>query len=112
MDLPAPMLANPERSFGPRESGVTPAAGRRDRGEHSAGLRVDLLDAIAGELKQVPAVEGRSGACAGDLDRAQRLTARRIEGDQPVSGSKPDVLAVIGDAMHVVDIRKRSILSN
>jgi hypothetical protein len=55
-----------------------PAAGRRDRGWHAAGLRVDLLDAIRAELEQVPAVEGRAGI-RGDLDRAQRLPARRIE---------------------------------
>src|SRR5262249_45957308 len=112
IDLSAPMLPNPERPFGPRESGVTAPARRRDRGEHSAGLRVDLLDAIAGELKQVPAVEGRSGMGAADLDRAQRLAARRIEGDQPVSSGQPDVLTVIRDSMHVVDTREGSILSN
>jgi hypothetical protein len=59
MDLPAPMLPHPERPFGPREPRVTAAAGRRDRGEYTAGLRIDLLDAILGDLKQVLAVEGR-----------------------------------------------------
>ena len=60
IDLPVPILPHPERPFGPRESRVTAAAGGRDRGEHAAGLRIDLLDAIPGELKQVLAVEGRS----------------------------------------------------
>ena len=69
MDLPVPILPDPERPFGPREPRVTAAAGRRDRGEHTAGLRIDLLDAILGELKQVLAVERR--ACMrGDIDRA------------------------------------------
>src|SRR5262249_17333124 len=36
MDLPVPILPYPERPFGPREPRVT-AAGRRDRGEHTAG---------------------------------------------------------------------------
>jgi hypothetical protein len=79
MDLPAPMLPHPERPFGPCEPRVTAAAGRRDRREHTTGLRIDLLDAILGDLIQVLAVEGR--ACMrGDIDRAQHLSARRIEG--------------------------------
>ena len=110
MDLSVPRLPDPERPFGPREPRVTTAAGRRDRGEHTAGLRIDLLDAILGDLKQVLAVEGRS-RMRGDIDRAQRLPARRIEGVQLVSGSKPDVLTVIRDPMHAVDTRKGSILT-
>src|SRR5262245_15579838 len=39
MDLPAAMLPYPERPFGPREPGVTAAAGRRNGGEHTASLR-------------------------------------------------------------------------
>src|SRR5262249_39670531 len=79
MDLPVPILPDPERPFGPREPRVTAAARRRDRGEHTAVLRIDLLDAISGDLKQVLAVEGRSCTRAGDIDRAQRLPARGIE---------------------------------
>src|SRR2546430_6901007 len=52
MDLPAPMLPHPERPFGPREARVTAAARRRDRREHTAGLRVDLLDAILGDRSE------------------------------------------------------------
>ena len=37
MDLPAPMLPHPERPFGTRAP-ITAAAGRQDRGEHTAGL--------------------------------------------------------------------------
>jgi hypothetical protein len=58
-----------------------------------------------GELKQVPAVEGRA-SMRGDLDRAQCLAARRVKGVQGVSSRKPDVLPVIRDPMHVVDTRK------
>jgi hypothetical protein len=50
MDLSISILPDPERPFGPREPRVA-AAGRRDRSEHTAGLRVDLLDATLGELK-------------------------------------------------------------
>jgi hypothetical protein len=68
------------------------------------------LDAILGELKQVLAVEGRSGM-RGDLDRAHRLPARTIEGVQFVSGGKPDVPAVKRNPIHAVDTRKGSVLT-
>ena len=111
MDLPLPILAHPQRPFGPRESRVTAAARRRYRGEHAAGFRIDLLDAILDDLKQVLAVEG--GSCMRrDIDRAQYLPARSVDGVQLVSGREPDVLTVIGHAMHVVDTRKRSVLTN
>src|SRR3546814_17772304 len=61
MDLAIPVLPHPERPFGPGEPRVAAAAGRRNGGEHAAALRIDLLDAVIGELKQVLAVEGRSG---------------------------------------------------
>src|SRR5579864_972999 len=111
MNLPVPILPDPERPFGPREPRVTAAAGRRDRGEHTARLRIDLLDAILGELKQVLAVEGRS-RMRGDIDRAQRLPARRIDGDQLVSRGEPDVMTVIRDATHVVGTWKGSVLAD
>src|SRR5205814_5214509 len=110
MDLPLPMLAHPERPFRPSKPGVAAAAGGRDGGEHAAGLRVDLLDAILGDLKQVLPVEGRS-CVRGDINRAQHLATRRIEGVQLVSGSKPDVLAVERNPMHVLDTRKGSIFT-
>src|ERR1700676_1039185 len=111
MDLPVPILPHPERPFGPREPRVAAAAGRRDRGEHAAGLRIDLLDAILGDLKQVLAVERRS-CMRGDLDRAHRLPARRIERVQLVSGRKPDLLTVIRDPTHAVDTRKGPIFTD
>jgi hypothetical protein len=61
MDLSVPILPDPERPFSPCEPRVTTATGRGYRGENTARLRIDLLDAILGELKQVLAVEGRSG---------------------------------------------------
>src|SRR5262249_49020341 len=109
MDLPVPILPHPQRPFGPREPGVSAAARRRDRGEHAAGFRIDLLDAILGDLKQVLAVKGRSGMCS-NVDGAQRFPARWIEGAQLVSGSEPDVLTVIRDSIHAVDTRKGAIL--
>src|SRR5262245_48860996 len=48
----------------------------------------------------------------GHIDRADRLPGGRIEGVQLISGSKPDVLSVISDSMHVVDTRKGTILAD
>jgi hypothetical protein len=85
--------------------------GRRDCAQHTAGRRIDFLDAVVGQLKQVLAVEGRSRV-RGDIDRSDHVSARRIEGAQPVSGGKPDPLTVIRDSAHASDTRKGSVLSN
>src|SRR5262249_54630209 len=69
VDLPVPILPDPERPLGPREPRVGAAAGRRDRGDHTAGPGIDLLDATGGGLIEVLAVEGRPGI-RGDVDRA------------------------------------------
>src|SRR6266581_6110904 len=109
-DLPVAILPDPERPFGPCEPRAT-AARRRDRGEHTAGVRIDLLDAILGELKQMLAVEGRS-CMRGNIDRAQYRPARGIERVDFVSGCKPDVPTVERNATYAVDARKGSILAN
>jgi hypothetical protein len=75
------------------------------------GLRVDLQDAILGDLPQVRAVEGRSGM-RDDVERAHHLPALGIEGDHLVSCREPDLLTVIRDAVHVVDAREGSILTD
>src|SRR5262245_46141572 len=112
MDLPLAVLADPECALGPRESRVASAAARGgNRGEHAAGFRIDLLNAIVGELKQVPAVERRAGM-RGDIDRAQRVSACRIEGVQSVSSRIPHVLTVERDATDVVDTRKGSVFAD
>jgi hypothetical protein len=67
MDLPAPILPDPQRTFRPREPRVSATAGRWDRSQHAAGLWINLLDAILGNLKQALAVECRSCMC-GDID--------------------------------------------
>src|ERR1700736_3393220 len=77
MDLPVSILPDPKRTFGPRKSRVAAAAGRRDRGEHTARFWVCLLYAILGDLKQVFAIGSRSSMRPG-IHRAQHLPARRI----------------------------------
>jgi hypothetical protein len=47
----------------------------------------------------------------GDINRAHRLSAHRIEGVEPVSGRKPDVLTVKRHAIHPVGIRKGAIFT-
>jgi hypothetical protein len=110
MDFPASMLPHPKRSFGPRKSRVTATTRRWDRCEHIAGLRIDLLDAILGDLIQVLAIEGGSRV-RGDIDRALRLPARGIQGVELVSGGKPDVLTVKRNPIHALESRKGSIFA-
>src|SRR6185437_4891501 len=101
MDLAVPIRADPERAFGPGKSGVAATGRRRDGGEHAVRFWIDLLNTILGDLEQVFSVEG--GACMRSyIDRAQRRPARRIKRMQFVSGSKPDILTVIGDAMDAI----------
>src|SRR3954451_10365249 len=108
MNFPGPILPDPKRPFGPGEARIAAAARGGDGGEYMPCLWVDFLDASLGNLKEVLAIEGRSGVRR-EVDRAYRLSARGIHGVQSVSGRKPEVLAVICDAMHVVDPRKGSI---
>src|SRR5687768_16324974 len=108
MDLPTAIMPDPEHPLGPREPRVAPAAGRRDGGEHAAGLRIDLLNAILGELIEMPAIEGSPGI-RGDVDRALHLAACRIDGVQLVARRKPDVLPVVCDAVHLVGARERPV---
>jgi hypothetical protein len=67
MDLPIPILPDPERPFGPSETGVSSTARCGDAGEHTASLGINFLDAILGNLKQVLTVECRS-CMRGDID--------------------------------------------
>jgi hypothetical protein len=110
MDLPASVLPYPQRAFRPREPRVTATARRRDRREHTARFRIDLLDAILGDLKQVLAVEGGS-RMRGDIDRADGLSTLRVEGIQLVSGRKPHMLTVKTDTVDAVGARERAILA-
>jgi hypothetical protein len=83
----------------------------RDRGQHAAGLGVDLLNSVRRELEEVPAVEGGSGM-GGDFDRTHGLAVGGIEGIHLVAGGEPDVPAVERDAMHGVDAWKGTILAD
>src|SRR4051812_21483991 len=110
VDLAVAILSDPEGAFRPREPRGA-AGGRRDRGEHVPGLRIDFLDAILGDLKQVATVEGRPRV-RGDVNGAQLCSTCRIQGSQRVPGRKPDLLAVVGNAVHGLDPRKGTILTS
>src|SRR3954468_18750858 len=110
VDLAVAILSDPEGAFRPREPRGT-AGGRRDRGEHVPGLRIDFLDAILGDLKQVAAVVGRPRV-RGDVNGAQLCSSCRIQGSQGVPGRKPDLLPVVGNAVHGLDPRKGTILTS
>jgi len=69
------------------------------------------VDAVLGDLKQAATVEGRSRVSR-DVEGPQLLAGSRIQAPQGVPGRKPDLLAVIGDAMHGIDARKGPILTS
>jgi len=72
---------------------------------------VDLLNSIAGDLVQVPAVEG-GARMRGDIERAHRFPARRVDRVQRVAGRDPDIGAVISDPSHIRDIRKGAVFAD
>src|SRR5688572_26266761 len=109
MDLAVAILAYPERAFRPRESRVGVARGG-NRGHHSAGYRIDLLDFLAGYLEQVLAIEGCS-CMRGHIDAANGFAACRIHGIQFVAAGKPHSLAVKRYTMHLLDAWKRAIFT-
>jgi len=88
MDLPASVLPHPERPFRPCEPRVTAATRRRDRREHTACRRIDLLNAILGDLIQVLAVEAVPACAATSIERTVF----------PLSGSR--ALSLSPDANH------------
>src|SRR3974390_110407 len=89
MDLAFAMLPNPERSFCPRHSRGA-AFGCRDGRNYSAGIRIDFLDAIPGDLVQVLAVEGGS-RMRGDIERAYHFPARRLDRVHRGATRVPDI---------------------
>src|SRR6516164_7027493 len=77
MDLAFAMLPDPEAPFRPRHSGGA-TVGCRDGSDHMAGRRIDLLDAIPGDLVQVLAIEGCS-RIRRDIEGAHRFPTRRVD---------------------------------
>ena len=47
----------------------------------------------------------------GDIDRADHLPSRGIEGVQPVAGRKPDVLAIVSDPSDLFDAGKGAVFA-
>jgi hypothetical protein len=74
-------------------------------------MRIDLVDAVLGDLEQVLSVEGGS-RMRRDGDRAHRPAAVRIEGVEPVAGREPDVPPVEGEPMHALDARKGPVYTD
>jgi len=73
-------------------------------------MRVDFVDAILGNLEQVLTIEG-GASMGGNVDRAQGLARVGVEGVDFFSAGKPYLLTVPGQAMHLVDIGKRTIFT-
>ena len=73
--------------------------------DRSSGCGPRRSETGAGRRMRVP-------ACAATSMERKRFPAGRVEGVQLVSGSKPDVLTVVGDATYMVDARKGTILTD
>src|SRR5689334_21381756 len=78
VDLAVVVLADPERALGPGQAGIFAVARRWDPRQHAAGLRVDLLNLLLGDLVEMRAVEGGAGM-GRDMDRSHDIAAPRID---------------------------------
>ena len=87
-----------------------PPPGAGNGGQHLAGVGVDLLDAILGDLEQMLAVIGRAGM-RGDIDRTQRLPGLRVEGVQLVARGEPDAFPVKAHPGNTIHPRKGSVFA-
>src|SRR5690606_17018436 len=111
IDLVDPAVApgaHPEAAFGPGEARA-PGRRRRDRGEDVAGFGIDLPDAVAGDLEEVPAVE-RGARVGHRLERAQHLARFRLERIQARAGREPHPRAVVAHAVDGLDVREGAVL--
>ena len=112
VDFVVLVLADPEGSFGPCQSGTgAGAAGRGNGRQDFARSRVDLLDAAVGDLEQVAAVERRAGLGL-DRDRARQGAACGVQRPQRVAGREPDMPAVEGQAVHLVDAVEGAVFAD
>src|ERR1700720_2008674 len=110
MDLAVAVPGDPECSFRPGPSGGA-AIGRRDGRDNVAGLRIALLNSVAGDLEQMVAVESSAGMRR-NFGCAHHLATTRVDSVQRFAGRDPDIGTVITYAMHVGDIRKGAVFAD
>src|SRR5207245_2140867 len=78
---------------------------------HAARLGVHLLDPVFGDLPEMFAVE--SGPSVGrDIELPHQLSACRVDGGELFALGEPDVAAVPGDAVDLLDARERAIFAD
>ena len=111
MDLAVAMLPDPERAFRPGHPGVRRLRASGCVASTRPVVRIDLLDAIPGDLEQVSAVEGGS-RMRGDIERAHGLPARRDRSRSACRRSRSRIGAVIADPMHVRDVREGAVFAD
>src|SRR5690606_7349252 len=99
MDLLFPIYTYPKRSFGPCQPRFTAVAGRRNRRQNAAGVRIDFLNATIGDLEKVLAVKGLPGRC-GPISCASCLPTHRVDDAQLVYGGDPDLPTVVRHPIH------------
>ena len=107
-DAPALIQRDPQTSLGPSEARIVRVWWRGDDREHVAGRGIDLLNFAVGDLVEVAPIErgARVGAHAeGATERAVRR--HRLEA---IAHGDPRIVAVVGDAVDMVDAGERSVL--
>src|SRR5690606_25102027 len=79
-------------------------------GQNFARVRVELLNAVLRDLKQMPSIESRARV-RGDVDGAHGLASGGIESIELVARREPNPLTVVCDSVHRVDAWKGSVLA-
>src|SRR5690606_10687005 len=111
VDAAALVLAHPEVTVGPGQARVAAFRWRGNAVQHGAGGRVDLLDALFGDLVEMSAVEGGAGVAVA-FDRARGLAGVRIDGEQARAGRGPDVATIEAHAVHGLGAVEGAVLAD
>src|SRR5262245_5012596 len=110
VDLPGAVLADPECSLGPGQARVAAVGRRWDGGDHLARVRIHLLNPTVRDLPEVLAVEGGAGL-RGDGDFADQPAPVGFERDDALAAGEPDLGAIEGHAVDLVDAGIRAVLA-
>src|SRR4030095_10483059 len=111
VNLAGAILSHPERPLGPSQARIAAVGWRRDGGDNLARAGVNFLNPVAGQLPQVPAIEGRA-RFRRDAEFADHRAALGIERDDALAAGEPDLRAVEGYAPDLVHAGKGAVFAD